>query len=428
MGKNQKQSSLILVALFSLGNYMHAGVNPKEKHILLEVEDISNEIMMACPVSDTFSNGNDGGTHNFSYTDVESLMVDFDFINNAFQMTVNSQQIHPNTLETETAEMNGGDVLLVFQSNNLEMQEPWLSNSNGLPRLRLNIDQSGNITLQGSRTTTSTVMETMIVNSAVAFNTITFPSGTTSITIVNPNESGNDGISGTITVQETCSTPDTQNPTAPTLSSTGKTDTTANLSWGGATDNTGVTGYKVYKGGALEATLGNVSTYQVTGLTASTTYSFTVAALDAAGNESTASNSVSVTTDATSGGGSSVWTESGSVASYSGDVAIGGVLVPTGYKLAVDGKLIVEEIKVQPSGNWPDYVFAKDYDLPTLEEIKKHIEEKGHLPNIPSEEEVQANGVELGEMNRLLLEKVEELTLYILQQEKRITELENQDK
>ncbi|WP_190808392.1 fibronectin type III domain-containing protein [Flagellimonas sp. S3867] len=211
---------------------------------------------------------------------------------------------------------------------------------------------------------------------------------------------------------------DTQAPTTPALTSAGQTDTTADLSWNGATDNVGVTGYKIFKDGNLEATLGNVNAYQVTGLTASTAYSFTVTALDAAGNESSASNAVSITTDASSGGGSggSVWSESNSVASYSGDVAIGTSAVPAGYKMAIDGKLITEEVKVQLSGNWPDYVFKEDYDLPTLEEIQKHIEEKGHLPNIPSAKEIEVNGIELGAMNKLLLEKIEELTLYILQQ------------
>ncbi|WP_190808395.1 DUF2341 domain-containing protein [Flagellimonas sp. S3867] len=214
---------------------------------------------------------------------------------------------------------------------------------------------------------------------------------------------------------------DTQAPSAPTNpSSPGKSDTTADLSWNAATDNVGVTNYRVYRDNNLEATLGNVGTYAVTGLMASTTYSFTITALDAAGNEGPASTAISVTTDASSGGGgsgSSVWSEANSVASYSGDVAIGTTTVPTGYKMAIDGKLITEEVKVQLSGNWPDYVFMEDYDLPTLEKIQKHIKEKGHLPNIPSAKEVEENGVELGEMNRLLLEKIEELTLYMLQQQ-----------
>ncbi len=217
-------------------------------------------------------------------------------------------------------------------------------------------------------------------------------------------------------------TSDAQPPTAPTLSSTGHADTTADLSWSGATDNIGVTGYKIFKDGALEATLGNVSAHQVTGLTADTAYSFTSAALDAAGNESVVSNAVSITTNSSgggsSGGGSSVWSETSSVASYTGDVAVGIGTVPSGYKMAVDGKLITEEVKVQLSGNWPDYVFAEDYNLPSLKEIQRHIEEKGHLPNIPSAKEVEANGFALGEMNRLLLEKIEELTLHVIELKK----------
>jgi|GEM_PF-6513025 len=91
---------------------------------------------------------------------------------------------------------------------------------------------------------------------------------------------------------------DTQAPTSPTISSTSKTETTVALSWSGATDNTAITGYKVFKEGVLEATLGNVSSYPATGLNANTNYSFTVSALDAAGNESVFSNAIAVTTDA----------------------------------------------------------------------------------------------------------------------------------
>ena len=212
--------------------------------------------------------------------------------------------------------------------------------------------------------------------------------------------------------------PDTQAPTAPTLSSTGHTDTTVNLSWSGATDDIGVSGYKVYKGNAVEATLGNVTTYQVTGLNASTPYEFKVRTLDAAGNESGDSNIVSVTTTSGSGGGSgstssSIWYESGSTASYSGEVAIGTTSVPSGYKLAVDGHIRTREIRVDQD-TWPDYVFEEGYDLPTLEEIQKHIQENGHLPNVPSAQEVQENGIEVGAMNKLLLEKIEELTLYVI--------------
>lgn len=220
------------------------------------------------------------------------------------------------------------------------------------------------------------------------------------------------------TVQELVNGPnvaDTQAPTAPSLSNTAQTDTTSDLNWTGATDNTAVTGYKIFKNGVLEATLGNVSAYTVTGLTASTTYTFTVTALDTASNESTVSNSVSVTTSG-SGGSSGNWVQSGSGLQYTtGNVGIG-TTAQASYKLAVEGKIHTKEVKVDLNG-WADYVFTKEYHLPTLEEVENHIKTKGHLINIPSAEEVEANGIELGEMNRLLLEKIEELTLYILDQE-----------
>ncbi|MFS4454734.1 hypothetical protein [Maribacter sp. 2304DJ31-5] len=87
------------------------------------------------------------------------------------------------------------------------------------------------------------------------------------------------------------------------------------------------------------------------------------------------------------------------------------------HKLAVGGSIGAREIKVEV-GTWSDYVFFSDYDLPTLEEVEKHIKEKGHLINIPSTKEVEANGIRLGEMNRLLLEKIEELTLYVIELKK----------
>lgn len=72
----------------------------------------------------------------------------------------------------------------------------------------------------------------------------------------------------------------------------------------------------------------------------------------------------------------------------------------------------------------PDYVFSPNYDLMSLPELRKFVQEKHHLPNIPSATEYAQNGVDLGELNRLLLEKTEELTLYILQLEERLKALE----
>jgi hypothetical protein len=98
-----------------------------------------------------------------------------------------------------------------------------------------------------------------------------------------------------------------------------------------------------------------------------------------------------------------------------GDVGIG-TSTPNA-KLAVNGKIRAQEIKVE-TANWPDYVFTKGYHLPSLEETEQHIKEKGHLPGIPSAEEVKANGVDLGEMNAKLLQKIEELTLLLIEKDK----------
>ncbi|WP_437398692.1 hypothetical protein [Flagellimonas lutimaris] len=93
-------------------------------------------------------------------------------------------------------------------------------------------------------------------------------------------------------------------------------------------------------------------------------------------------------------------------------------------KLTVKGDIHAEEVKVDLSVPGPDYVFKEDYDLKSLAEVKKYIEEHGHLPNIPSAQEMEENGIHLGEMNMKLLEKIEELTLYTLQQEQRLKEME----
>ncbi|HVI48438.1 MAG TPA: hypothetical protein VM802_26445 [Chitinophaga sp.] len=89
-----------------------------------------------------------------------------------------------------------------------------------------------------------------------------------------------------------------------------------------------------------------------------------------------------------------------------------------GYRLAIAGTMIAERIKVKQQSNWPDYVFNDHYTLPSLQEVEKFIQQNKHLPEMPTAEEVQKNGLDIGEMNRKLLQKVEELTLYIINIEK----------
>ncbi len=110
-----------------------------------------------------------------------------------------------------------------------------------------------------------------------------------------------------------------------------------------------------------------------------------------------------------------------------GKVAIGttvGANTPGTHALYVNGSIVATEVKVALQGNWPDYVFESDYQLPNLTETAAYIAANKHLPGIPSVAEVQENGgIELGEMNRLLLQKIEELTLLMIDQQKQIDAL-----
>ncbi len=95
------------------------------------------------------------------------------------------------------------------------------------------------------------------------------------------------------------------------------------------------------------------------------------------------------------------------------------------YALKINGKVWSHEVEVRVI-DWWDEVFDADYELMPLLQLEKYIETNNHLPDLPTEENVLENGIELGEMNALLLKKVEELTLYIIEQKKRLDKLENQ--
>ena len=106
----------------------------------------------------------------------------------------------------------------------------------------------------------------------------------------------------------------------------------------------------------------------------------------------------------------------------SGNVGIGTSNTGT-HKLAVEGTIGAREIKVEATG-WSDFVLDNNYKLKDLEEVESFIEDNNHLPDVPSEKEVLENGIQLGEMDATLLQKIEELTLYTISQEKKIKRLE----
>lgn len=101
-------------------------------------------------------------------------------------------------------------------------------------------------------------------------------------------------------------------------------------------------------------------------------------------------------------------------------VGIGTTTAAAGYLLRLGGKMICEEVKVKLSGNWPDYVFNTDYKLKSLPDVEQFILANKHLPGIPSAKEIETNGIEVGDMQKKMMEKIEELTLYVIELHKQI--------
>jgi hypothetical protein len=112
----------------------------------------------------------------------------------------------------------------------------------------------------------------------------------------------------------------------------------------------------------------------------------------------------------------------GGLSYFIGGLSIGKTTITSGYKFDVNGKIRANEIVVNTTG--ADFVFEDNYNLKSLDEVESYIKENKHLPDIPTAKEVEENGVSLGEMQTKLLQKIEELTLYVIEQDKRIRELE----
>ena len=104
-----------------------------------------------------------------------------------------------------------------------------------------------------------------------------------------------------------------------------------------------------------------------------------------------------------------------------GNISIG-TTDSKGYRLAVNGSAIFTKAVIKQNGNWPDYVFTNDYNLQPLSQVEQFIKTNKHLPEIPSAKGVEKNGLDIGDNQTLLLKKIEELTLYLIEQNKKTEE------
>jgi len=109
-----------------------------------------------------------------------------------------------------------------------------------------------------------------------------------------------------------------------------------------------------------------------------------------------------------------------------GNVGIG-TTDTRGYKLAVNGDAMFTRIQVKAFANWPDYVFGESYKLMPLKELEAYVKKNNHLPEVPSAKEVEKEGIDVAEMNKVLLKKIEELTLHVIELQKQVNELKDKN-
>ena len=126
---------------------------------------------------------------------------------------------------------------------------------------------------------------------------------------------------------------------------------------------------------------------------------------------------------ASASGGTDNWGGYFPTKTYASELRVGGTQGATGFVAAINGKLMATEVRVQPTASWPDYVFGKDHILMSLEELEAKINADKHLPGIPAANEMKETGIMLGEMQTKTMEKIEELTLYIIELGKQNKEL-----
>lgn len=177
-------------------------------------------------------------------------------------------------------------------------------------------------------------------------------------------------------------------------------------------------GYGVY--GSASGAGG--SNYGVRGFASGGSANYAVYGLASGGSATTPAYGVY----GTASGSAETWAGYFNGTTYATTLRVGTQDAATGYIISVGGKIITEEVRVELEANWPDYVFEKNHNLMSLDELDKFIVENKHLPNMPSACEVEEKGHHLGEVQVKLVEKTEENTLYILQLKKEIEELKNE--
>ncbi len=172
-------------------------------------DGITDEEEYCSTISTSFLTSSDVGERSVvvNHTDTGYLRLDFSSMDNSFQLDINGSTIHSSVLEFENGALDPGDEYFVFQSDGSFISQPWVANSNGIPRLRLVVNEFGQISLYGSRNTSSTTLELMEAQSGTPFNTIPWvPGNNNTFTITNQAGPGPEGFTGELFASAICDT------------------------------------------------------------------------------------------------------------------------------------------------------------------------------------------------------------------------------
>jgi len=172
-------------------------------------DGITDEEEYCSTTSASFLASSDVGERNVvvNHTDTGYLRIDFSSMDNSFQLDINGSTVHPSVLEFENGALDAGDEYFVFQSDGSFINQPWTANSNGIPRLRLIVNENGEIALYGSRNTSSTSLELMEAQGGTPFNTITWtPGNNNTFTLINQQGPGPEGFTGELFASSICDT------------------------------------------------------------------------------------------------------------------------------------------------------------------------------------------------------------------------------
>lgn len=180
---------------------------------MVDIDDdndgITDEEEYCSSINASFLTSSDVGERSvvINHTDTGYLRLDFSSMDNSFQLDINGSTIHPSVLEFENGALDAGDEYFVFQSDGSFISQPWVANSNGIPRLRLIVNEVGQVSLYGSRTTSSTTLELMEAQGGTPFNTIAWvPGNNNTFTLTNQAGPGPEGFTGELFASAICDT------------------------------------------------------------------------------------------------------------------------------------------------------------------------------------------------------------------------------